>query len=187
MFYNMIKNNVNNKNIKGFTIMEIMVSIYIISIGLIGIYSLISQNIKVKYINSNTLIAVQLAQEGIELTRNIRDNNWLTMDISGNPIPYYSNIATQNGNKKFNINYDLTLTSGITNIDDAGCSLYINSSNGLYTSSSTAPNIKTMFNRMIETNNFDTSSSTEVISTIQWKDKGRKLTYTIKTILYDWR
>ena len=60
----------------GFSILEIIVIVFIVSLGLLGILSLTTQNIRVQYINKNNLIASQLAQEGLELVRNIRDTNW---------------------------------------------------------------------------------------------------------------
>jgi prepilin-type N-terminal cleavage/methylation domain-containing protein len=65
------------KNKKAFTLLEIIIVIYIISLGLVGVMSLFLQTIKVQNINKNKLIASQLAQEGIETIRNIRDENWI--------------------------------------------------------------------------------------------------------------
>ncbi len=45
---------------------------------MIGVLSLIEQNIKSQSLNKNTLIAYQLAQEGVELIRQVRDTNWRT-------------------------------------------------------------------------------------------------------------
>lgn len=65
-----------NKN-KGFTLIEIMVAISIMAIGLVGAYSVLPMIIKSQAVNANEFLASQIANEGMELVRNIRDNNWL--------------------------------------------------------------------------------------------------------------
>ena len=59
-----------------FSFIELLVVMAMIGIGLLGITSLATQNIRVQYFNRNQLIAAQLAQEGLELARNLRDNQW---------------------------------------------------------------------------------------------------------------
>ncbi len=62
---------------KGFTIIEITMAIFVMAVGIIGIYALIPRIISVTSINTNRFIASQLAGEAIEITRNIRDSNWI--------------------------------------------------------------------------------------------------------------
>lgn len=61
----------------GFTIMEAVLAIFVLTIGVIGAYSVISQTIFASSLNQSRLTAYYLAQEGIEIVRNIRDGNWL--------------------------------------------------------------------------------------------------------------
>lgn len=60
----------------GFSLIELLVAMAMVGIGLIGVASLAAQNIRVQYFNRNSLISAQLAQEGLELARNRRDNDW---------------------------------------------------------------------------------------------------------------
>ena len=62
---------------KGFTLIELMITIFIISVGLISITNLIQNTLQSASIVRLNLTAAYLAQEGIELTRNIRDTNWI--------------------------------------------------------------------------------------------------------------
>jgi len=62
---------------KSFTLIEAIVAIFLITVGIVGTYSLITQTISSATFSSNKLIASYLAQEGIEIVRNIRDTNWL--------------------------------------------------------------------------------------------------------------
>ena len=70
-----------NQQLKGFTLIEIITVLFVVSLGLIGVLSLIIQNIQSQSINRRSIIAYQLAQEGIELVRKTRDSNWANGDI----------------------------------------------------------------------------------------------------------
>lgn len=62
---------------KGFTLIEIMIAILVLSVGIVGIYALLPKIVLTFSVNTNRFIATQLAREGLELIRNIRDSNWL--------------------------------------------------------------------------------------------------------------
>lgn len=64
------------QNTAGFTLIETMVAVAIITIGFVAVLSLV--NTSLSYISAirNRLIAANLAAEGIEVMRNIRDSNW---------------------------------------------------------------------------------------------------------------
>lgn len=62
---------------KGFTLLEVIVAIFIITVGIIGVLSLVTYTISSAKVSSQKLVAAYLAQEGIEIVRNIRDGNWL--------------------------------------------------------------------------------------------------------------
>lgn len=71
-----------NKN-KGFTLLEIIVAIFVLLVGVLGAYSVTQQIISYTHSAANRLTAAYLAKEGIEIVRNIRDTNWL--EGSSNP------------------------------------------------------------------------------------------------------
>ena len=54
-----------------------MVVILVISVGIVGVMNLISSIFIQTKLISSKLVASYLAQEGIEIVRNIRDGNWL--------------------------------------------------------------------------------------------------------------
>ena len=60
----------------GFSVIEVMIWVFIFTLGLISIYMLISSSISMNYESKNKVIASNLARECIELTRNIRDSNY---------------------------------------------------------------------------------------------------------------
>ena len=62
---------------KSFTLLELLVVIFILSISLGTMASAVAKMVSYSSFNKSKFIAVYLAQEGMELVRNIRDNNWL--------------------------------------------------------------------------------------------------------------
>ncbi|MFQ6083847.1 MAG: prepilin-type N-terminal cleavage/methylation domain-containing protein [Candidatus Aminicenantia bacterium] len=62
---------------KGFTLLEVIVAIFILTVGVGGSFALIQQTLSFASLVEERLIASYLAQEGIEIVRNIRDTNWL--------------------------------------------------------------------------------------------------------------
>ncbi len=76
-----------NKKEQGFTLIETMVALFVLSFTLLGMVSLIIINItNAKHIEKN-LIAGNLAQEGLEIVRAMRDNNWLSGGDFGDFLP----------------------------------------------------------------------------------------------------
>ncbi len=66
-----------SKSGAGFTIIELLVAIFLISVGIIGTLTAIQQTAVYVETSSSRLTATYLAQEGLELVKNIRDMNWL--------------------------------------------------------------------------------------------------------------
>jgi Tfp pilus assembly protein PilV len=62
---------------KGETILEVLIALVVITIGAATATSLIITAIKANLFNKDSLVAINLAQEGIEYMRNIRDTNWI--------------------------------------------------------------------------------------------------------------
>ena len=61
----------------GFTFIEVIVAIFIMSIGVVGTLIAVQAAISSTSQSCSRLTAANLAQEGIEIVRSIRDTNWL--------------------------------------------------------------------------------------------------------------
>ena len=70
---------------KGFTLLESIIAIFIVTMGVGGVFTLVNQTISGTQTVSSKLTAIYLAQEGVELVRHIRDNNFLEIrqDVEG--------------------------------------------------------------------------------------------------------
>ena len=178
----------------GFTILEMTVVIFIIVVGLMGILSLANQNITVVSIDKNTVIASQLAQEGLESVRNKRDFNWILGPgadwehgtSSGSRSDILPGGISGNGVK---IKYTIDAITGTINnnvpagINDSAAKLYFNAA-GFYTHQITPTS--TGFSRLITMGN-ESTASTSVTCQVQWKKGINYYSYYAETVLYNWK
>jgi len=67
----------NLKEEKGFTILELIIAVFVLTVGIIGAYVAVQSPLHYANVYKDQLVASYLAQEGVELVRNIRDTNWL--------------------------------------------------------------------------------------------------------------
>lgn len=85
----------SGKLLRAETIVEVIVALVVITIGATAATSLILSSLRATNYNKNSLVALNLAQEGIEYMRNTRDTNWLR--FSGNQQVCWNtdpNVAT---------------------------------------------------------------------------------------------
>jgi Tfp pilus assembly protein PilV len=61
---------------RGFSMAEVIISSFVLSVGIVAMLNLISGSINNSIDSRDEVVAAQLAQEGEELIRNIRDNNY---------------------------------------------------------------------------------------------------------------
>lgn len=79
----------NFKANKGFTMLEMMIVVFVFITGVVGVYGVILNFYKTAVFSSNRFTAMYLSQEAIELVRNIRDKN-----ILNNAADWQSNITS---------------------------------------------------------------------------------------------
>lgn len=79
---------------KGFTMIEMIIVIFIVSVAIVGIYSAFSIIIVLNGDSMDRLQATYLSQEGVEIIRNIRDSNWLN-NASSDPEAWVFGLAGQ--------------------------------------------------------------------------------------------
>ncbi|NTW27210.1 MAG: prepilin-type N-terminal cleavage/methylation domain-containing protein [Candidatus Moranbacteria bacterium] len=113
--------NTKIKNKKGFSLVEVLISLLILSVGVAAVSVLMTNNIKNSITAKNQVIAAQLAQEGVELVKNLKDNQLATVfttnaDITANHTDYRidlnSDFATFSGSSGAT-NKQLYLNTGI--------------------------------------------------------------------------
>lgn len=161
--------------------MEVLIVLGILTLGLLGIASLVMQNMQVENLTKNYLVASMLAQEGIEIVRNIRDENWLN-PISDDPLNWLKNIPEGT----FAIDYrGRSSVNEVPDVNgDEGTQLYLDGT-GFY--SLVHSIATTAFFRLITVEYHVSDDYFLITSDVMWTGRFGERHYTVKTALYNWR
>ena len=158
---------------QGFSLVEVVVILFIMSLGLVGILSLIVQNIQSQNYNKNNLVAYQLAQEGVELIRKVRDTNWRE------GLAYDDKLVSG----QYTMDYQDSTPQAYNPAAPESARLRQDYSN-FYTHQLAATT--TPFSRIITIQTLD-DHSFQVEASVRWADHGRNYSYDLDTVLYNWR
>ncbi len=159
------------KKIKnGFTLIEVITAIFVLTLGSLGIMVLIDKNLISGSQTKSKLIASYLAQEGIEIVRSIRDSNWI------NKNPWDKGLAV---GSCYEADYQSlalsTCLGNYLNVDD----------NQFYSYSEGSPS---KFKREIAISDKSTDLLREKItSRVEWEIKGQEYNIEVAEYLYDWK
>jgi len=172
-----------HKNKAGFSLVEIITVLLVISIGMAGTLALITQSVQGQNLNKNTLVAYQLAQEGVELIRFVRDNNWRkaqSWDTSLSDGNYYMDYTNDAPTLMPSLTFNGRLSAGRLVLDDA---------TGFYISSPTGVALpENQYSRVISLAKDSVNPQKMNIKIgVYWYDRGRLNSYLLETDLYDWR
>ena len=155
----------------GFTLVEVLVALFILITGVVAGLSTINSGLASTQVAKSKLIAANLTQEGIEIVRNIRDNNWLEQRI--NPGLLWDNGFSSGDWEAIYQSQNVEPYQGrYLKID-------INSFYN-YTSGS-----DTKFKRKITIQKI-TDDQLRVISKVEWQEKGKSYNLTAVGDLYNW-
>lgn len=165
---------------KSFTLIEVILAISIFTLAVGGSFVLIQQTINAVYLAQSRLIAYYLAQEGVELVRNLRDNNWLKQRT--NPLVLWKDGLSL-GQWEIDSN-DLALTNYL----DPGRELYIDTANGFYFYSDNPlpSHKKTKYKRIITITQGATNDDLYVESKVLWTEKVRTHNVKVQEHIYNW-
>jgi len=168
------------KNLKakaGFTMIEVITVLLVISIGMTGVLSLIVQNIRNQSVNKNTLIAYQLAQEGIELVREVRDTNWRSLHT------WNLNL----GSGTYYMDYTNTAPRAASVVPGSG--RLKQDIDGFYINDPSTSLLEGNFARIISITYPDAGNPELMVvkSNVYWIERGGQHSYTLEAELYDWK
>lgn len=191
----------SSKTVRGFTLIEAMVAITIVSLSVTGPLFTASRAIVAAQLARQKLTASYLAQEGIEYARAMRDNEYLAAYRTGG-----ANISTDawtdflTGSSAGSITQCRTtactldparsMGSGsgfaLQSCSGASCApLYL--ANGIYTTQSgIAGSVQTPYTRTIQA--IDVSASdVRIVSTVSWSFHGTAYLVTVNDHLLPWQ
>jgi prepilin-type N-terminal cleavage/methylation domain-containing protein len=119
-------NNLKNNQKKGFTLLEVVLVMFIVAVAFTGIYVVLAKNSEHEKDNRYSLIAANLAQEGVEIIRNKRDENILegislNSDLaSGHCRPYWDGSDPVCDNNR-TVEMELDSDGVYRNCSSSGC------------------------------------------------------------------
>ena len=171
-----MKNNNNKKS--AFSLLETIVVLAVVTIGLLSIMTLMTNSLKAQTLNRNTLVAYNLAQEGLELIRNVRDTNWR----SG--LTWNQGFVGTPAGLNYKVDYLHFTPMAVNDISEAR--LQIASSTAYYLHDENSSN--SVFSRLITVKAATTTApSSSVTALIEWNEQGQKRHFELTTELYDWK
>ena len=165
----------NNK--KGFLLIELIVAVFVIVVGILSVYFVISQSISKIHESSLRLTAAYLAQEGMEIVRNIRDTNWVKGEENWD-------AGLEGG--EYEADYD---DSSLERLDCSSCGyedlrfLKIDDED-FYIYKHDLEN-QTPFKRKIKIEKIS-GDELKVSVEVLWKYKGKENSITVTEILHNW-
>lgn len=155
---------------KGFTLLEMLISIMIITIAVLPIYQAVFKYTRNTQLEREDFIASYLCQEGIEFIKNIRDTNW----IQG--LAWDNNLSMCLGSGCEGGPFGLRAWTGETIDIEASTGFY------RYIASPVAGDISTSFSRKIQITQ-PTADEMDITVTVYWGNK----TMVVKENIFNWR
>lgn len=167
---------------RGQILLETVIALGILVVGVLAVVSLSTIILRNASVSGNRIIAVNLAREGIELTRLVRDTRWLDPDDAwpfGLDNGAYM-IDSESGDQ-------LVQASGAPgSVAECGseCDLYLDAM-GRYTHAASAT--PTPFRRLVLIADASGDQTKRVVVEVEWRERGNHLTYHLETHLSNWR
>lgn len=169
------KRNINRIG-TGFTFLEIIIAIALVVTSLVFSIALISFSVSSTRTSRSKIIAISLAQEGLEITRNLRDNNWL--QLKRYPSNWRDGLPAGN----WRVEYDK-----LQLLPDASSTLMLDT-NGFYfyqDQGTRTGSVATPFQRRIGIE-YMAVNQIKVTSEVTWQEKGANNSIKAETRLYNW-
>jgi prepilin-type N-terminal cleavage/methylation domain-containing protein len=162
------------KRNQSFTLVEVLISMAIITIGAVGVFFALQGGITQTALSSSRTIAAYLGQEGIEIVRNIRDTNYLEKRYGDPTIRWDNGIPEGNC---FEVDYQ---SEELSRCGADLKNLKFDNSNGYnYLSGE-----NTQFKRKIQINKLD-DNEIEIIVTVEWQEREENYNFVLQGNLYN--
>ncbi len=164
----------NSKNIKnGFTMIEMIAALFVVSVGIMGVFSLVSQTISYVSIISSRLTAIYLSQEGMEIIRNIRDSNFLKIN-KGEEINWDDSLSD---GQYYNFDYQ---SQAIPDTTSCSGNNYLDISGDFYRCSGSG-----QFQRKVQIIKIGVDEM-DILIEVTWSERGRSHQVVVRESLYQW-
>lgn len=184
------------KNITGFSIIEILIWMFIFSLWIISVYAVITSSVRINDYNKHYIISSNLAREQLEILRNNRDYNYAKIQKFDqlNPDPLFTKelvawVYRVENNFDISANFPFNIEKvqdSYTSSDKEDYRLYFNESEMIYTyDDDSGNNKKTPYIKYLVVSR-DENDQIFLVSKVIWESRGIH-DFEIKTILTDWK
>lgn len=199
----------------GFTLLEMLLALSVLSVGVMAAFTLSTANLNTVKANGQRILAANLAREGVEVIRNIRDSNWLKIqanaDCGGTLCTWDQNLDQGTSTIAYDkIDLGTNIPAGKTIEDcfaDTTCMILEKNDTGyhIYTESGDPTNmariiiLKAICQDSDDTGDLEISSDLtcgaiyeekiglQVTSQVYWHDFSKTHTIEVVEELYNWR
>lgn len=171
----------------GLTLMETTIALGILMIGILASLTLMLASFNYVQEGEYEIIVVNLAREGIELMRAIRNNEDANdpddINLFDNTYDYQNYIIDNNTSNDSN-NFTSNQAVGVSNINQCTqCNLYLKDGQYLHDASGS----QTIFKRMISILPGDDDNEKIIISEVSWTTKNKTHHYLLESHLTNWQ
>ncbi len=164
-------------NKRGFTLLEVLASTFVLSLGAVGVFVVINQTTTFTQVTSSRLTATYLAQEGIEIAKNIRDTNLLEEHKTQTEIPWDRGLSAG-----AYYNFDYRSYAFPDNLNCNGKN-YLNTA-GVFFECSLSPNSQKLQRKIIITP--DGTDILKISVEVSWEERTRSHQVIVQEYLYKW-
>ncbi len=180
--------NISSKDKRGFTVIEAFVGITILLIGVVGPMVLVNRNFQAARFSRDQITAYYLAQEAVEMVRQVRDTNLLRISNGDESRSWNADLSCSSGCR-----VDLNVSEGqggdrpnplprVNSCDAGGCNtsnsrLYIDTAGRFSHNNTGTP---TAFSRYVRI------SGNEITVTVEFNAGRYNQTYETVSIITDW-
>jgi Tfp pilus assembly protein PilV len=161
---------------KSFTLIETIVAVFVLTTGILALSSLISYFISSSSFSNQKLVAAYLAQEGVEIVRNIRDSAY----ISGSTTTWNNLVSSCSGGCE---NFDYR---SLKIPDDENCpgKNLLNLVGNFYQCSNFS---SIQLKRKVITTPIFNPDGVKVEVEVSWQERGRFHSLKVQENFYNWR
>jgi prepilin-type N-terminal cleavage/methylation domain-containing protein len=167
------------KSNKGFTLIETLVAISIFTVSIVAMVSLTAQGVSQTTYAKNKLTASMLAQEGVEMMRNIRDNTMLDPNAATGGWENFINKIFP----KCTNGAGCDINPLDLNVLPVGWGHLYRDVDGYFTPNTGGD--ATIFDRKIDVI-VKGSSEIEIVSNVKWLQNGTTRSVSVTEHLFDW-
>ena len=160
------------KNNSGFTLVEALVSLTVLTVGLVAGYAAAVSSAGLASSIRNNVIAANLAQEGVEVIRAIRDTNWFSgveFDVGLAPGEYEVTYRSAPALSSYKDRYMYIKTGGVYQYNLVGVE----------------DGQKTLFKRKV-TISKPSDVELKVVTEVTWSFRGRDRSVSLESHLFNW-